>query len=78
MESPTPSFIALLRCPVTRLPLSLVPREAFAALGLAAEKTAAWSAALIRSDRKVLYPVRSGIPVLLAEELYPLPEAAPA
>ena len=66
-------FCSLLRCPLTRLPLELVLPGGFAAVGLAVGlETAGWTAALVRSDGRAAYPVRGGIPVLLAEELHPL------
>ena len=71
-------FCSLLRCPLTRLSVRLVLPAGFASEGLAeGQQTAGWTAALVRSDGRAAYPVRGGIPVLLAEELHPLAEAGP-
>jgi len=77
MELPSLTFVNLLRCPLTRLPLKAVAEEGFGEAGLAGKDTSGWSAALVRSDLRAVYPVRRGIPVLLAEELLPLEGHAP-
>ncbi len=52
--------LALLCCPATRQPLRLATPAELAPLGLAA--------GLEREDGRVAYPIRDGIPVLIAEE----------
>lgn len=58
-------LLALLRCPLTMQPLRVAPPELLAQLRL--------DAALIREDGRVAYPVRDGIPVMLAEEAVSIP-----
>ena len=54
--------LALLRCPETWQPLRMAtPAEL-------SKMTPAPAAALIREDGRVAYPVRDGIPVLVADE----------
>ena len=53
-------LIALLRCPETGQALRLATAEELARVQL--------DAGLIREDRLVVYPIRDGIPMLLAEE----------
>ena len=70
-------LLALLRCPITRQPLSWASPELLAvvnarAANLDVGKTDALDAALVRADGAVLYPVLGGIPVLLAEQAIPL------
>ena len=55
-----PDLLALLRCPETHQPLALAPADVLARAGL--------DAGLLREDGAVLYPIRDGIAVLLAEE----------
>jgi uncharacterized protein YbaR (Trm112 family) len=62
-------FLGLLRCPATRLPLEEASLEQLAALGLTQDQCLGWDAGLLRSDRRGAYPLRKGIPVLLAEEM---------
>jgi uncharacterized protein YbaR (Trm112 family) len=62
-------FLALLRCPTTRLPLKEASLEHLAGLGLAQDRCLGWDAGLLRSDGLGAYPLRKGIPVLLAEEM---------
>ncbi len=54
--------LALLRCPETRQPLRVATADELAAMNPAP------AAALIREDGRVAYPVREGIPVLVADE----------
>ena len=54
--------LALLCCPVTRQPLRLATPAELAAMQPLPD------AALVREDGRVAYPVRDGIPVLIAEE----------
>ena len=73
MEPPSLLFSSLLRCPLTRLPVRLVLPSDFAEVGLAIGfETLGWTGALVRADGRAAYPVRGGIPVLLAEELHSL------
>lgn len=69
MEIPDPAFLRFLHCPLTGLGLEFIKTEALPSLGVAPEQFASWSGALLRADGRALFPVRSGIPVLLAEEL---------
>jgi uncharacterized protein YbaR (Trm112 family) len=64
-------FIGTLRCPASGQTLAFLPGQSpfLAALALPAEETAGWSGVLLCADGLTFYPVRSGIPVLLAEEL---------
>jgi uncharacterized protein YbaR (Trm112 family) len=66
-------FLALLRCPTTRLPLKEASLECLAGLGLAQDQCLGWDAGLLRSDGLAAYPLRKGIPVLLAEEMLAVP-----
>ena len=80
MSSMIPAdLLQILRCPLTGQPLvwadEATVRRGNATLQARAGResrseteNASFTAALIREDRKVLYPVRDGIPVLLAEE----------
>lgn len=54
--------LALLRCPETRQPLRVATAAELSTM------TATPAAALIREDGRVAYPVRDGIPVLVADE----------
>jgi uncharacterized protein YbaR (Trm112 family) len=67
-----PQFVALLRCPATRLPLKEASLEELASIGLPQEQCSGWDAGLLRSDGRAAFPLRRGIPVLLAEELRPV------
>jgi uncharacterized protein YbaR (Trm112 family) len=62
-------FISLLRCPSTRLPLEEASLDRLAGLGLTRDQCLGWDAGLLRSDGRGAYPLRKGIPVLLAEEM---------
>ncbi len=74
MEVPNPAFLRILRCPLTGLALELIATDALVSLGIPSEQSASWSGALLRTDSRALFPVRSGIPVLLPEELYSVGE----
>lgn len=74
-------FLGLLRCPATGQPLAWADAELLAQANLrlaatekqgeAADDPATrpepLAAALVRADRKILYPIRDGIPVLLVD-----------
>ena len=62
----SPALLALLRCPLTQQTLAMAPAELLA--GRVDREGRALEAALVRADGAVLYPIRNGIPVLLAEE----------
>jgi uncharacterized protein YbaR (Trm112 family) len=64
--SPTDPLLALLCCPVTRQPLEPAAPDQLAALN--EQISPPLEAALIRADGKVAYPVRDGIPLLVAGE----------
>lgn len=53
-------LLNILCCPKTKQPLHEANAEELEKLGI--------SAALITADKKIAYPVRQGIPVLLTEE----------
>ena len=54
------ALLAMLVCPLTHQSLRVAPPEVLARLQL--------DAALLRDDGRVAYPIRDGIPVLIAEE----------
>ena len=67
-------LLELLRCPQTRQPLALAGPEILATANarMAGGEHGTLQAALVRADGAVLYPIRDGIPVLLAEQAIPL------
>jgi uncharacterized protein YbaR (Trm112 family) len=67
------ALLALLRCPQTQQPLTLAPAELLA--GRTDRGGHALESALLRADGAVLYPIRDGIPVLLAEAALPVERA---
>ena len=60
------SFIHLLRCPISQQPLHTALQEELEKINTLLKTPL--TAALIRKDRQIAYPVREGIPVLLEEE----------
>jgi uncharacterized protein len=80
-------LLAILCCPETKLDVSLADdsliRKLNEAVGRGVLKNKAkkpvtepLDGGLIRSDRKILYPIREDIPVMLIEEGIPLDEVA--
>ena len=78
-----PELLKLMRCPETQQELRLAPPELIAqcnrAIGVHTLRnqagqviTGVIEVGLIRADGRVLYPIRSQIPVLLMEEAIPL------
>ncbi len=74
-----PEFVKMLRCPETRQPLTLAGpdllRELNGRIRSGQVRTRGGGkveqpcdAGLVREDRRVLYPVRDGIPVMLIAE----------
>ena len=74
-----PLLLPLLRCPLSRQPLAVAPPELLARLetervagtlrNRAGQPLAApIEAGLVRADGALFFPVRSGIPLLVAEE----------
>ena len=79
----TPELIELLVCPLTKQRLSILSEERTLRLnqlvaggGIRSSSGAAvtqpFEAALIRDDGLILYPIREGIPVMLAAEAVPV------
>jgi len=86
MPSIDPELLSLLACPESRQPLAEAGSEllekvnaAIAAGGFknigGVEVGQALEAGLVREDGTIIYPVRDGIPVLLAEEGLAIPQA---
>jgi uncharacterized protein YbaR (Trm112 family) len=72
-------LLAILACPETKEPVALAEPALVARVNAAIEAgkvksrdgqavTRTMEAALLRQDRKVLYPVRGGIPIMLIDE----------
>lgn len=67
-------LLSILRCPETREPLQLAAPEVLEAFAQVSCDRGGkpvgrpLDAGLVRADGKVLYPIRDGIPVMLAEE----------
>lgn len=81
MEALSAAFVSVLRCPVTRGPLRWIPCGLWegGAGGVKGEAefrevVSGWDGGLLREDGEGMYPVRGGIPVLLAEEFVKIPE----
>ncbi len=75
--------LAILCCPETKQPVQLADETTIAQLNAAVARggvqnkgkkpvTDPLDGGLIRSDRKILYPIRENIPVMLIEEGIPL------
>lgn len=80
-------LLAILCCPETKLDVSLADEALISKVNDAVSRGALKNRAqkpvtelldggLIRSDRKVLYPIREDIPVMLIEEGIPLEQIA--
>ena len=61
-------LLELLRCPTTRQPLVPANTEQLARLNADPRVGEPLDEALVREDGRAAYPVRGGIPVLLADE----------
>ena len=81
------NLLDIICCPVTRLPLELLDATRLDTLNAAISNGAVHNAsdepvaetvaqALISRDGRLVYPVRDGIPVLLAEESIPWSQVA--
>ncbi len=66
-------LLELLRCPTTSQPLVVANAEQLARLNAARRAGEPLDDALVRADGRAAYPVRWGIPVLLADACIPLP-----
>ncbi len=76
-------LLAILCCPETKQPVSLADSALITRLNAAAARgglhnkankpvTEPMDGGLVRADRKVLYPIRENIPVMLIDEGIPL------
>jgi uncharacterized protein YbaR (Trm112 family) len=79
----SPEFLQMLRCPLSRSPLSLADKQLLARVQQAVSqrkiKTRAGDTVtrlpdggLINQDGSLLYPIYNGIPTLIADEAIPL------
>jgi uncharacterized protein len=59
------ALLSILCCPLTHQALREASSEE---LAQAAQSGATMEAGLVREDGKILYPVRNGIPVLIADQ----------
>ena len=62
-------LIGNLRCPASGQPLAFFSGHSPLLAALPAGETVDWTGILLCADGLTFYPVRGGIPVLLAEEL---------
>ncbi len=78
MSALSAEFLAGLRCPETRQPLTLATPDVLEKLRAASarnrsgEVPAAFENALVRADGTLGFPIRDGIPVLLISEAIPV------
>jgi uncharacterized protein YbaR (Trm112 family) len=75
-------LLSILRCPETLQPLRLAPDEVLARVAQERLRDRSGNpvalpleGGLLRQDGAVLYPIRSGIPVMLIDEAIPLGQA---
>ena len=59
----SPELLAIMRCPSTGQRLAIASKELIERIRAERDLTAA----LVREDGKVIYPIRNGIPMLLRE-----------
>lgn len=82
-----PSLLAILCCPETKQPVSLIDEEQLTTInqkidrGLLKNKSGCQvkerlDGALLRSDKNLIYPIREHIPIMLIEEGIPLDQPA--
>lgn len=83
-ETVDPDLLSILACPATHQGLAQAERELLERLNAAiakgrlrsvggAEVREPLRGGLVREDRKIVYPIRDGIPVLLVDEGLPVP-----
>ena len=79
MSAITPEMLELICCPDTHQPLAVASDDHLTKINAAIrdgstqnvggdEVTEVLKTGLIRKDKKILYPIRDGIPILLIEE----------
>ncbi len=77
-------LLSILACPATHQPLAMAEPALLERLNAAisrgqlqsvggAKVTEDLEAGLVREDRRIVYPIRDGIPVLLVDEGVPVP-----
>ncbi len=86
-DSIDPSLLAILCCPETKQPVSLIDEEQLGTInhkideGLLKNKGGCLvkerlDGALLRSDKNLIYPIREHIPIMLIEEGIPIDQPA--